>query len=139
MIASVGRVSQRPNSARALVAINSPWDLPPGPAHDILADLPGENRLERTAAAARVGSGKISAGNQGAGSLRATLVGRQRLALPFARLAILAHDAGPWHGDFGLSERARQRALAMPVAAADEGRGGLFIPVRLASPIAWPA
>jgi hypothetical protein len=57
------------------------------------------------------------------------LVGAKRFALPFARLAILAHDTGARHGDLGLAERARERALAMAMPAAKplgpKGRSGL--------------
>ena len=57
------------------------------------------------------------------------MVGAKRFALPFARLAILAHDTGARHGDLDLAERARQRALAMAMPAAKplgpKGRSGL--------------
>ena len=66
--------------------------LAPDPADHVLADRPGEHRLQRTAHAAGVGPGEISAGDQGVGGPGAALVGAKRSAPPFARLAVLALD-----------------------------------------------
>lgn len=73
--------------------------------------------------AARVGPGQIGAGDQSLGLPRTSLIGPQRFALPLARLAVLALDPGARHGDLGCSGRAGQRARAMTVPGAGDGRG----------------
>ena len=109
--------------------------LAPGPADHVLADRPGENRRQRAPHPAGVGPCEISPGDQGVGGKSATLVGAQRTAPPFARLAVLAGQPRPRHGDPRLAERARQRPLAMPVAHADDRQPRLRR-VRLAPAVA---
>ena len=62
--------------------------LAPDSAHRVLADRAAEQGGERAAHPARVGAGKIGAGDQRVGSLRAPLIGPQRLALPLRCLAL---------------------------------------------------
>src|SRR5712671_4494430 len=56
------------------VALN----LPPHPAHHVLAYRTAEQRREYTAHPARVGARQVGAGDQRIGSPRAPLIGRQR-------------------------------------------------------------
>ena len=102
--------------------------LAPDAADHVLADRPGEHRVQRASHPAGVGPGEISPGDQGVGGPGAALVGAQRTAPPFARLAVLAHQPSARHGDPRLAERARQRPLAMPVAHADDRRRRLVLP-----------
>ena len=102
--------------------------LAPGPADHVLADRPGENRVQRAPHPAGVGSREIGPGDQGVGGPGAALVGAQRTAPPFARLAVLADQPRARHGDPRLAKRARQRPLAMPVAHADNRRRRLVLP-----------
>jgi hypothetical protein len=77
--------------------------------------------------AAGIGPCEISAGDQGVGGPGAALVGAQRTAPPLARLAVLAAQPSPRHGDPRLAKRARQGPPAMPVANADDRRRPLVL------------
>jgi len=66
--------------------------------------------------------------------VRSPRVGPQRFALLLVRLAVLALDTGARHGDLGCSERARQRARAITVPGADDGRGVIDASGRLRRP-----
>ena len=71
-------------SERAFHASQSPFTLRQVRLTTSLPTSPGASRLERATHAARVGSGKISAGDQSVGCVGAALVGAKRFALPFA-------------------------------------------------------
>ena len=84
----------------------------------LFADLLCEYGRQRSAHAARVGSGKIGRTDQSIGGAGAALIGSQRLALPFRRLAVIPDDPGARDGDLGRAECAGQRLhpMAMPMA-----------------------
>jgi hypothetical protein len=65
------------------------------------------------------------------------MIGPQRCALLLAGLAVFTVDAGSRHGDLRLSERVRQRALAMPAPAADDRRADVFVRTRFTRCEAW--
>lgn len=65
------------------------------------------------------------------------MIGPQRCALLLAGLAVFIVDAGSRHGDLRLSERVRQRALAMPAPAADDRRADVFVRTRFTRCEAW--
>src|SRR5208337_3109135 len=102
--------------------------LAPGPADHVLADRPSERRGKRPPHPAGVGSRKIGPGDQGVGGPGAALIGAQRTAPPFARLAVVPHQPSARHGDPRLAKRARQRPFAMAVAHADNRRRRLVLP-----------
>src|SRR5712672_723080 len=91
--------------------------LPPHPAHHVLAYRTAKQRRECTAHPARVGAGQIGAGDQRISGPRAPPIGRQRLALPFAGLAVGGHQPGARNSDRHPAERSHQRSrpVAMPV------------------------
>jgi hypothetical protein len=100
--------------------------LPPHPADHVLADALGEHRRQRPAHPARVGAGQIGRRDQRVGSERAALVGAKPSALPLARCAVLAVEAGPGHRDLGRPEGAGQTARATAVAVTRDRSGRLL-------------
>ena len=91
------------------------WKLKKRSADHVLADGSGKDRIQRATGSARIGPGKIDAGDQCVGGRGAALISPQRGALPFARLAVLPHDSRAGEGNLRLSERARQGAAAILV------------------------
>lgn len=92
--------------------------LAPRPAHRILADRPAEQGRQRPTHPPRIGAGQIRARDQCVGSQRAALIGPQRLAPPFRRLALGRGQPGARHRDLDRPERAGQRPRAAAVAVA---------------------
>ena len=86
---------------------------------------------------ARVGAGQIGARDQRLGGECAPLVGRQRLALPFGRLAIGRGQTGARHRDLDRSERAGQRSRPATVAVARNACSS-FTAGHRAAPVTWP-
>src|SRR5208282_5616371 len=109
--------------------------LAPDAADHVLADRPGEHRVQRAPHPAGVGSREIGPGDQRVGGPGAPLIGAKRTAPPFARLAVLAFQTRARHGDPRLAERARQRPFAMSVAHAHH-RWRRFFLTRLAPAVA---
>src|SRR5438309_837698 len=100
---------------------------------ELIRTRTGEGR-ERPAHAARVGAGEVGACDQRIGRQRAPLIGPQRLALPFARLALGSVQPRPWYRDLDRPKRAGQRPP--PAAVAMSGHASsFFFAGRLASPI----
>ncbi len=91
---------------RAFHASQSPFTLRQVRLTTSVAHGVFENRRKRQAHPARVGPRQVGASDQCVGGLGAALIGPQRLALPLARLAVLANDPGARHGDLGFSKRA---------------------------------
>ena len=113
--------------------------LAPGPAHDVLADRPTEQRRKGAAHPARIGAGQIGRGDQRVGGLRAALVGPERLALPLDRPAVPGRDPGARHGHLGRPEGAGQGARPAAVPVADDlGRHVIAALARRPSRIARP-
>src|SRR4029450_12848722 len=76
-----------PGPRAAVPGIPIALHLAPGSAHRVLAHRSAEQGSECPADPARIGAGEIRAGDQAVGARRAALIGPQRLALPFRRLA----------------------------------------------------
>src|ERR1700680_4521527 len=107
-------IRQRARIPRVPVALH----LAPYPAHRVLAYLAAKYTAKCAAHAA--------------------LIFPQRLALPLRRLAVGSVQPGAWHRDFGLPERAGQRAYPAPMPMAGNNRGHAAILRRPRSPaIAW--
>src|SRR6202158_3635586 len=81
---------------------------------------------------AGIGAGQIRARDQRIGGQRPALVGAQRLALPFRRLALGRGQPGARHRDLDRPECACQRPRAATVAMA-RNAGFAFIAGHLAS------
>src|SRR5208282_3264016 len=92
--------------------------LAPDAADRVLADGAVEQGAKRATNAARVGSGKVGAGDQRLRALGQPLVGRQRLAAPFPLLAVAARDARTRHREADRPERAEQLTIPMAVPVA---------------------
>ena len=90
--------------------------LAPDPAHRVLAHRPAEHGGERTAHPARVGAGKVAAGDQRVGRQRAALIGTQRLALPLRRRAISGVQPCTRDLDLHLAKGSHQRPRTVAVA-----------------------
>jgi hypothetical protein len=121
-------------SGRAFQASQSLFDLAPDPAHDVLAHGPAEQRNQSAPHPPRIGAGEVGAGNQRIGGERATLIGPQRLAVPFGGPAIGSLQPGARYGDLGFAKAAGQRARAAAVTMANNTcRTGVFL---LCPPIA---
>ena len=123
-------VGQRAGVPRVPIALH----LAPSPAHRVLADRAAEQRRERPAHPARVGAGEVHARDQRIGRQRATLIGPQRLALPFRRLARGSVQPRAWHLDLDRPEGARQRPRPAAVAVTRNARSS-FIAGLLTSPV----
>src|SRR5208337_70275 len=109
-------------SGRTFQASPVALHLAPRPADHVLADRPGEDRVQRAPHPAGVGPREIGPGDQRIGSLGAALVGAKRGAPPFARLAVRARQPSARHGDAHFAERSGQRPLAMAMADAHDRR-----------------
>ena len=94
----------------------------PSPAHRVLADRSAEQGRQRSAHPARVGAGEIAAGDQRVGGQRAALIGPQRLALPFRRLALGGVQSGARHRDLDRPEGPGQRPRPAAMAVARNAR-----------------
>ena len=102
-----------------------------------LPTVAAEQGRQRAAHPARVGAGEIGARDQRVGGQRAPLIGPQRLALPFRRLALGGVQPGARHRDLDRPERAGQRPRPAAVAVA-RNAGSCFIAGHLASPVTRP-
>jgi hypothetical protein len=85
----------------------------------------------------RVGASEIRARDQRVGGQCAPLIGPQRLALPFGRLAIGSGQTGARHRDLDRSERAGQRSRPDAVALARNARSS-FVAGHRDAPVTWP-
>src|SRR5947207_15154792 len=103
---------------------------------ELIRTRTGEGR-ERPAHAARVGAGEVGACDQRIGRQRAPLIGPQRLALPFARLALGSVQPRPRHFDLDRPECPAQRPRPAAVAAARQADITVNA-ARLACPVARP-
>jgi hypothetical protein len=68
-------------------------------AHRVLADRPADQGRQRAAHPPRIGAGEIRTRDQCVGGECASLIGSQRLALPFRRLAVRSGHPGARHRD----------------------------------------
>src|SRR5207244_1889946 len=94
--------------------------------------LIASNTLWPSAHPPRIGAGEIRARDQRVGCERPALVGPQRLALPFRRLALGGVQSGARHRDLDRPERSRQRPRPAAVAVARNARA-FFLAGHLAS------
>jgi hypothetical protein len=103
----------------------------------VLADRAAEQGGKRTAHTTRIGAGEVAARDQRIGCQRAALIGPQRPALPFGRLALEGVQSSARHVDLDRPEGACQRSLPAPVAMPHD-TSSFFIAGRLASSITRP-
>ena len=104
--------------------------LAPNPADRVLPHGAAEQSRERPAHPARVGPGKIGAGDQRVGPFGTPLVGRNGRVLPLGRLAIRGFEPAPGHAHRHRSEGSHQSALPMAVPVAGYGSlplGGVLL------------
>ena len=102
-----------------------------------LPTVPPNKRRQRATHPPCIGAGQIGARDQRIGGKRAPLIGPQRLALPFRRLALGRGQPGARHRDLDRPERACQRPRAAAVAMA-RNAGSFFIAGHLASFVTRP-
>jgi hypothetical protein len=100
--------------------------LAPDPADRVLADGSAEQGGKRPAHPPGVGARQISGRDQRIRRLGAPLISPERPAAPLGGGAILGVQAGPWHGNLGLTKGAGQAAAATAMTVAVSG-GGLFV------------
>ena len=83
--------------------------LAPNPAHRVLADRAIKHSTQRATHTARIGAGKVAAGDQRIGGQRAALIGPQHLALPLGCLAVRRIQSSARNLHLQLAERSQQR------------------------------
>ena len=99
--------------------------LAPNPAHRVLADRAAKQSTQRPTHPARIGAGKIAAGDQRVGRHRTALIGPQRLAFPLRCLAVRRIQPGARHLDLQLAECSQQRPRPVAVTMAGHAHHSL--------------